>query len=228
MHRGADLRVSARWILRVVLGFSVVAGVPARAQDIPGYPASVDAYDPREVRLLPKYCIYTQSFRNRVPGGEDSEEVKRWYEYMGDTFHALHHYCWGMMKTNRALYLAPNAQIRVFYLQSSISEFDYVIEHSNDDFILLPEILNKRAENLIRLNRGPEALLNLEKAVRLKPDYWPPYGTLGDYHKDRGEINEAREWLQKGLERTPDAAGLKRRLAELSSRLEHKKSSGNQ
>lgn len=225
MQRGVVLRAGVRGIVGLVCSVvALLAVLPAHAESlIPGYPEAVEAYDPREVRLLPRYCTYTQSFRNKLPGGNDEEEVKRWYAYLGETFHALHHYCWGQMKTNRALFLAPNSQVRQFYLQTSILEFDYVIDHANDDFILLPEILTKRAENLIRLGRGPEALLNLDKAIRLKPDYWPPYATLGDYYKEEGDLVKAREWLDKGLQKVPGTTALTRRIAELGTRGEPKK-----
>lgn len=40
---------------------------------IPGYPTSIYAFDPRELALLPPYCIYTQRFGANVPGGNNAE-----------------------------------------------------------------------------------------------------------------------------------------------------------
>ena len=86
----------------LALGVILAAGAPTYAQNItPGYPASVTAYDPREVAMLPRYCAYTQSFRDHVPGGNNPAEIQRWYSILGETFHAMHHYCFGLMKTNR-------------------------------------------------------------------------------------------------------------------------------
>lgn len=203
------------------LAFAILGGLAlcgaARGQDIQGYPPNVDAYDAREVALLPRYCIYTQSFRDRVPGGNDKAVIDGWYERLGTTFHALHHYCWGLMKTNRATLLGLNRERRLFYLGDAIGEFDYVIEHASDDFILLPEILTKKGENLARLGRGPTAVLMFERAAQLKPDYWPPYGQMSDYYKEQGDLKKAREALERGLSFSPDAPGLKRRLEELGS-----------
>ena len=64
-----------------------------------------------------------------------------------------------------------------------------------------------------------------ERAAELKPDYWPPFGQLGDYYKEKGDLPKAREVLEKGLSFSPDASGLKRRLAELGSSSEAKKNS---
>lgn len=135
---------------------------PAAAQDVPGYPPSVEAYDPREVAMLPGYCIHTQLFRQRIPGGDNPELIERWRAFMGPTFEAMHHYCWGLMKTNRGVLLARGQQTRQFYLNDSINEFDFVLRHAKSDFILLPEILTKRGENLIRLGRGPTGILDLD------------------------------------------------------------------
>ena len=193
-------------------------GVAAQAQvEIPGYPSNWDAYDPREVALLPPWCVYTEMFRmKRVPGGENSETFARWQAFFGkDSFHHLHHYCWALMKTNRGLYLAREPWLRQSYLGYTIEEFDYVIDRVPDDFVLLPEILTKKGENLVRLRKGPVAVMSFERAAELKPDYWPPYAQLSDYYKSIGDTTKAREILEKGLSSSPDATALKRRLLEI-------------
>lgn len=196
----------------LVVGFQVR---PALSQQVPGYPPNVDAYDPREVAMLPRYCIYTQLFRDRVPGGNDKAMIDAWYAQMGATFHAMHHYCWGLMKTNRGALLARDPDSRRYYLNDALSEFDYVIQRAPEDFILLPEILTKKGENLVRLGRGPLAVYEFERAMTLKPDYWPPYAQLGDYYRNAGELDKAREVLTQGLAAASDAPALRRRLAEL-------------
>ncbi|WP_280153974.1 tetratricopeptide repeat protein [Piscinibacter sp. XHJ-5] len=189
----------------------------ASAQDVPGYPASIDAYDPREVAMLPPYCKYTQIFREKVPGGSDPEQGQRWKAVLGPTFEAMHHYCWGLMKTNRGVLLARNEAVRMAYLNYSIEEFDWVIQRAPEDFVLLPEVLSKKGENLIRLGRGPLGIFSLERAVQLKPDYWPPYAHMSDYYRKTGDTAKAREVLEQGLSFSPDAPALKRRLAELDT-----------
>jgi hypothetical protein len=189
----------------------------ANAQTIPGYPESVEAYDTREIALLPKYCTYTQLFRSKVPGGNNEVEIGRWTDVFGSTFQHLHHYCWGMMKTNRAMLLARDRGVKNFYLADALKEFDYVIERAPPDFVLLPEILDRKAVNLVRLERGPLALVEFERAMQIKPDYWPPYAHAADFHKDAGQIGKARQVLEEGLKHSPDAAALTRRLNELSA-----------
>ena len=205
--------VRLRFLVVASILAAFAASSKALASDIPGYPEDVREYDQREVALLPKYCKFTQLFRDHFRA--DPEEVKRWYTIMGRPFDAMHHYCWGLMKTNRALLLAKTKHVRMYYLGSAIDEFDYVIRSSTPDFVMLPEILTKKGENLIRLGRTAQGVSELERAIRLKPDYWPPYAALSDHYKKQGDLTRAREWLDKALAVAPDAKGLQTRRAEL-------------
>src|SRR5687767_2163609 len=169
------MRIEPISLLRLLILSVALAGVaPARGQGVPGYPDDVrKGYDPREVAMLPQYCIYTQLFRDNIPGGQDPEEIKRWTAIMGRAFVHLHHYCWGLMKTNRALLLVRTQRFREYYLRESLEEFDYVINRAPPDFRLLPEIMTKKGENLMRLGRTRAGLDEFERAIALKPDYWP-------------------------------------------------------
>lgn len=204
----------SRHLVRTLILAVSVLGIPVFAADPPGYPEQITAYDPREVAMLPRYCIYTQGFRDAVPGGNNQAEIKHWYHVMGPTYHTMHHYCAGLMKTNRAN-LARTRTYQQFYLQDAIGEFDYVLQRAPADFPLLPEILTKKGENLIRLGRAALAVKELRDAVRIKPDYWPPYAALSDLYKQNGDVQGARRVLEEGLALSPEAKGLKNRLAEL-------------
>jgi len=173
------------------------------------------AYDAREVAMLPPYCKHTQEFRERVPGGNNPVEIERWTTLMGGAFNNMHHYCWGLMASNRASFSSPNRQERMRNLNDSIGEFNYVIERAPANFALLPEIYTKKGENLIRLGKGPHGVLELNRAIDIKPDYWPPYAAMSDYYKEIGDSGKAREWLEKGLSTSPNTKALMRRLAEL-------------
>lgn len=204
--------------LAIILGAFLNFGAPAYGHEIPGYPNSIDAHDPREIALLPPYCIQAQLFSD-VPGASPAEH-RRYLAIMGkdrkgnDMFLHMHHYCWGLMKTNRAVLLARDPKIRRFYLEESIPEFDYVIRNATNEFALLPEIVTKKGENLLRLGRH-EGIAEFQRAIDLKPDYWPPYAALSDHFKQTQDLARAREWLEKGLAVSPNAQALQRRLAEL-------------
>jgi hypothetical protein len=210
--------LGAAWRAGAIATATVMAVTTSvSAQGIAGYPGTVEGFDAREVAMLPRWCIYTDTFRDRVPGGQNPSMIARWRAQMGLTFDAMHHYCYALMKTNRAVLLAKDEQTRTFYLQDSIREFDYVLNHAPTDFVMLPEILARKGQNLIRLGKGPVGLIDLERAIELNPTYWPPYAYLSDYYKTEGDLKLARQWLEQGLARAPDATGLKRRLSELGA-----------
>lgn len=205
--------------LGILCALAVVAcagAQTAQAQDIPGY-GSTEDYDPREMAMLPRYCGHTMLFRDKVLGGNNPEEVERWHGVFGDTFNHLHHYCRGIMKTNRAVLLSRDPQTRRAYLVDAVREFDYVLERATPDFVLLPEILTKKGEDLILLGKGPVGIIELERAASQKPDYWPPYARMSDYYVSVGDKQKAREVLDKGLSFSPDAQALRRRVNELGA-----------
>jgi len=215
----------ARYLCLAALAAVFSVAIPAYAQGgIPGYPVMITGYDPREVAMLPKWCIYTQQFRDNVPGGADWAKVGYWRSTMGEArdgvpiFEAMHHHCFALMNTNRAILLARGAPtVRAHYLQAAIDEFDYVIRNALPTFVLMPEILTKKGENLLRLGRVGPGLQTLEQAIELKPSYWPPYAYMSDHYKSVGDLKNAREVLEKGLASSPDANALKRRLTELGA-----------
>jgi tetratricopeptide (TPR) repeat protein len=202
--------------LLFALVFSFVYGTSSAQMSIaPGYPEDVFAYDPREVAMLPPYCKYTALFQTHVPGGDDHAEYQHWYAIFGDTYRSMHHYCWGLMKTNRALLLSRNEQTRKFYLASSIQEFDYVLDRAPKDFVLNPEILTKKGENLLALGKTVNGIEALQRAIDAKADYWPPYATLSDFYRKIGERDKARAILDAGLAASPNVKALKRRREDL-------------
>jgi tetratricopeptide (TPR) repeat protein len=172
--------------------------------------------DPKQTALLPPYCKYTQDYREKMPGGNDPQQIARWANILGEkNFQHLHHYCYGLEHSNRALYFSRTKQERDRELAQSVKEFEYVIERVAPDFALLPEILTRRGENLLRLGNGPQGVMDLNRAIELKPDHWPPYAALSDYYKALGDIEAAREWAGRGLTAAPGTRALQRRLAEL-------------
>lgn len=211
-HAGRARRYLRRALLTVLLAIPGVA--PAQAP-IPGYPDFVTEYDPREVAQLPPYCKHTQLFRERVPGGNDPQQIEYWKNLMGPPYEAMHHYCWGLMKLHRATVLARDATARRFYFGSAIGEFDYVLRYVRPDFAMLPEILTKRGEALLGLDRAAQAIAEFERAIESKPDYWPPYARLSDYYRSIGDLTAAKHVLERGLARSPNAQALLRRLKEL-------------
>lgn len=179
--------------------------------------AAESTYDPKQLALLPPYCKYTQVYRDKVAGADDATQIQRWTDIMGgrQNYIHMHHFCWALEATNRALYFSSSKLERDRELTASLEDFDYVIARVTPDFVLLPEMLTKRGENLLRLGNGPRGLQDLTRAIELKPDHWPPYAALSDYYKALGDLQSAREWAEKGLAAAPGTKALQRRLTDL-------------
>ena len=175
-------------------------------------------YDPKLLAMLPPYCKYLQVYRENVPGGNDPAQIERWTRILGpQNYLHLHHYCWGLEDTSKGLYFSTNSRERTFEFAEAVREFDYVLARVTPDFALLPEILTKRGENLLRLGKTAEGVRDLSRAIELKPDHWPPYAALSDYYKSLNDLDSARQWAQKGLSAAPGTKALERRLAELDN-----------
>jgi tetratricopeptide (TPR) repeat protein len=190
-------------------GFALALLAPVRVE------AQPKSYEASEVSKLPGYCKYTQTFRGRVPGSDNAAEIERWTRVMGDTFIHMHHYCFGLMAVNSSVSLSNTPMDRRHYLSVSINEFDYILRHAPLDFALLPEILTRKGESLIQLDRAGEGMLEFQRAIKIQANYTPAYAAMSDFYKKAGQPAKAREWLEKGLSAAPNARALVRRLAEL-------------
>jgi hypothetical protein len=172
-------------------------------------------FDAVTLAKLPPYCRNALTYRDHVPGGNNKADIDRWFKVMGGGFIHIHHYCSGLQLTNRALFESRTKVDRDRELRLSIPEFDYIIARVDSTFPLLPEILTKKGENLFRLEKDPAAIATLIRAIEVKGDYWPPYAALSDHYKEMGKLDEARNWLKRGLAASGGAKALERRLREL-------------
>jgi hypothetical protein len=156
------------WETFAVAGFAFALLTPMHVE------AEPHRFDnPREMFMLPEYCKYTQEFRAKVPGGNNPAEIARWTNLMGAVYIHMHHYCYGLMATNRAAFLSPTREERVHNLGVSVIEFDYVIQRAPPDFGLLPEIFTKKGESLIQMDRVGQGMAELRRAIGMKANHWP-------------------------------------------------------
>lgn len=188
------------------------------AQDIAGYSRDVYAADPREMAMIPSYCRYTLLFRDALPAGSTTQMFEAWKATVGEGFGHMHHYCAGLIKANRATLLARDRTTRQFLLNDAIAEYDYVITRVPETYVLLPEMLTKKGEALVQLEKGPLGVYFFQRAVEIKPDYWPAYAQMSDYHQRAGDVKKAREALEAGLAVAPGTQALTRRLEALGSK----------
>jgi len=159
---------------------------------------------------LPEYCPHTQYGSSRDP-----EMVRHYGTIYGEkAFHHMHHYCRALVAFFEGLQERDNETIRRSKYGEAVANFDYVLDRTEPEFILRPEILARKGAALIALDRGPEAVACFEEAIRIRPDYVPAYVSLGGYQLRAGDGEGARATYQSGLERVPDSEILQRKLVE--------------
>lgn len=162
-----------------------------------------------EMRLVPEYCPYTQGFGKADAYGKNSPEGQRWVSLMGRGFLSLHHYCWGQINLIRARRSDVSSSVRSHMLSTVRDDFKFVLNATDADFILRPEIYTRLGdvELMMRNIRGANAAFSQARA--LKRDYWPAYSRWAEYLIRSGKRNEAKKLIQTGLKYSPTSQVLR-------------------
>jgi tetratricopeptide (TPR) repeat protein len=189
-----------------------MAGTEQLLKDLGG-PQHAEAY---ELPYLPPYC----KCKGAVNIDPQTKEKlrKKWdsffrkYPY-GENWIHLHHYCQGLLMLNRFYRGAGNPSA---LLKEAEAQFDYMIEHSNPKFILVPEYHLKMGITQKLMGKDGKAIEHFMKAIELKKDYVPAYMQLIDCYKDHDPEN-AIKTAEMGLKHSPNSEILKNKLGELQS-----------
>lgn len=158
-----------------------------------------------EWALLPPYCPDTNEFGKY---GKSSPNAPKWVALMGETFWALHHYCFGILKFERAQQHEYSQVIRQGLLTSAISEFQFVIRVMPDNYVLAPEIYTYVGRTYLLKNEPMQAEMAFAKARAVKPDYWPAYSWLARWLEHHGQRDKALQVVDDGLKHAPDSRTL--------------------
>ncbi|MES1981096.1 MAG: hypothetical protein V4443_01350 [Pseudomonadota bacterium] len=151
-----------------------------------------------ELALLPSYCKGTQLIRQI---SKDPVPIEQYMEIYGAAYYHLHHYCWALNTENNALRI-NDAYLRNSKLNQALVDYKYFLDRAAPNFSLLPEVHISRAKLLFTLKRNEEAVMDLNTAIRLKPDYSLAYARLGDYYQSIGDKNNAIKILEQGISYT--------------------------
>lgn len=155
-----------------------------------------------EMALLPDYCPYTIVYYR---GGPDRE---LWQARLGPTLTHLHHYCWAILKVNRAKTGGYSAQLRYNLIASAVNEIQYVLNNGEPNFVLLPELLYRAGTFQMMNGELVPAMEFFERSRASKPNYWPPYVELANINQRLGRRDKALETLRAGLELMPNEPAL--------------------
>jgi tetratricopeptide (TPR) repeat protein len=159
---------------------------------------------------LPEYCRHALTF------GGTKEGFTYWEQRLGGTFHHMHHYCWALGHLRKATldFKLSSGEKRHLY-KVAVGDIDYVLGHAPDDYVLLPEILTRRGEALMRLKEFPAADASYARAIAARKDYWPAYIGYSDSLLAQGKHDRAIEVLSTGISQVADPRMLQRKLDEL-------------
>jgi tetratricopeptide (TPR) repeat protein len=164
-----------------------------------------------EVALTPPVCQDVQGIP--VIGWSqhyrESPNAPYWVGIMGNTFWAMHHYCWALIHLQRAERVALPAHVRAHMIRSAINDFYYVVNHANrhhagGSFVLMPELYFRIGDAHVQLGEFARAIAAFDLSQRAKVDYWPPYLGHAEVLERLGQRKQAREILATGLRYNPD------------------------
>jgi tetratricopeptide (TPR) repeat protein len=171
-----------------------------------------------EKALLPEYCKYAQT---DAFGGEDysapSAGAKKQIALLGESHWHNHHYCYGQVVAVRAFRAKLSKTERDHLLENAVSEADYMIQHSQKNYILLPEIWTFRGSALLRLKKNSSALESFDRAISIDRTYAPAYARKADLMRSAGDVSGAKAVLEAAKSSGAASAFLDELAKELSS-----------
>jgi tetratricopeptide (TPR) repeat protein len=129
----------------------------------------------------------------------------------------MHHYCWALISANRAKRGGIAPQERRYLYQSAINDSFFVIENSQPDFVLLPEIYFRMGQYYSAMGDASRAMEMLQKSREIKADYWPAYLELAAINLALGRRQAAIDFLETGLQNSPGQAQLAAELQRIKA-----------
>jgi tetratricopeptide (TPR) repeat protein len=174
---------------------------------------------PGELSLLPNYCVDTQGFNYGDQYFNTSPKAAYWVGLMGPSFWHHHHYCWGLIKMQRARRPGATANAREAGFTGAIGDFDYVIRNATSDFVMLPEVYLRMGDAFLELGDTAQALNSYAGATERKPDYWPAYINAAKVYERVGLKKQALTRLADGLRAAPQEPNLQQAYKRLGGDL---------
>ncbi len=172
-----------------------------------------------ELAMLPPYCEPLASGWNNATL-KKQPHIKKWLQVFGEkNFEHMHHYCHALLRYNE-LFLLYNPKIhqsKEILAYKIVSECDYVERGVSKDFRLMHELVWLRAKALFVLEKYTKAEIELQRSLKIKPNYVKAYITLAEVYAAQNEIEKAIQMTRKALQYKPKSKLLKRRLKRYQS-----------
>jgi tetratricopeptide (TPR) repeat protein len=161
-----------------------------------------------ELSRLPDYCNHVWGYYR------DAGERANWFARMGPVFEHMHHYCWGMLKANRAAAPGISPTMRRTLYASAVQECHYVLRNNPDPaFVLRPEIFYRMGQWEAANESWVQAMEYYRQSIATKADYWPPYVGIAEIEMKLARRDRAIAVLDEGLKFAPDEPRLKEAMA---------------
>ena len=161
----------------------------------------------REIAMLPPYC---QAKLGSTPAHKAMRSV--WEARLGrQVWVHLHHLCFAEVFVLRSWRAKADRKLN---FQRAYDNYTYVIERWPPSTPLLPAAYLGRGKVLLRQGDVAGGVRDLEQAIRLRPNYPPPYLALAAHYAHLGQYDQAVEVIERGLRHAPRSKALRRRLAE--------------
>jgi hypothetical protein len=192
-------RRSAGMTLRLTIGLALMGALGIASANKP------ENITKSEMNLLPRYCPDTMGFDYGDSSYNTSPRAGHWVALMGKGFWAMHHYCWAQINLSRAQRSGVSPQFKRSTLEGVRADYQFVLNRTPADFIMLPEVFSRLGEVELILANPKGANYAFERARELKPDYWPAYSHWAEYLIRAGKKAEAKQLIQTGLEHSPNA-----------------------
>ena len=100
----------------------------------------------------------------------------------------------------------------------ALSEFQYMIDHSDPKLKLFPKLYYERGTVLDELGNTEEAIKSLRKSIEIEPTHALPYATLSELYTKLKMHKEAKEILEEGLKKNQNSKMLTKKLQKIDAK----------
>jgi tetratricopeptide (TPR) repeat protein len=125
----------------------------------------------------------------------------------------LHHYCWALVEKLR-YFRATNETKKAYYLDQFMSDIDYVIQNSRNDWRYFDVMYLEQANMLFVIGEYDQALLKVQDALKKNQQNANAYALLSDIYNAKNNKKEAIAVLQDGLNYSPYSALLRKKMED--------------
>lgn len=164
-----------------------------------------------EMAQQPEFC--------QVREGKRGKAVYNSYvEKYGQDFGHIHHYCYALIFISRYHGAFGDKVAKKSSAQEAIGNLDYVINHSNPNFSMLPDVYLDKGALLAAEGLYAAALTNIIKAIELKKDNKRAYGVIANVYISLKQTDKALSYVTEGLRYNPSSKQLRRQYLELGGK----------